>query len=109
MLRFERQVVESLSTAPDQPTRSAVEAFVDGSLRAMPEASRAGVIAASVLMGGYAGALRATGRLGADSHALKDRLVVWETSRIGPLRQYVRLFRSLILFSENELAGQGAD
>jgi hypothetical protein len=108
MLSFERRVVESLSTAPDQPTRSAVEAFVDGTLRAMPEASRAGIMAASFLMGLYADALRAAGRL-ADDRALRDWLESWETSRIGPLRQYVRLFRSLVLFSENELAGQGVD
>jgi hypothetical protein len=107
MLRFERQVVESLTTAPDEATRSAVEAFVDGTLRGMPEASRTGVVGASLVMGLYADALRATGRL-VDRQALRDRLGAWETSRIGPLRQYVRLFRSLVLFSENELAEQDA-
>ena len=37
MLWFEREVVGALIESPDQPLRSAVESFVDGSLRDMPE------------------------------------------------------------------------
>lgn len=107
MLRFERQVVMALATAPDQPTRSGVEAFVDGSLRAMPELIRLGVLAESVALAAYARLLQATGRLDrGDPEALRGRLDGWETSPLGPVRQYVRMFRSLVLFSENELGSE---
>lgn len=108
MLRFEREVVGALGTAADQPTRSAVEAFVDGSLRAMPEHIRAGVLAESLLLGAYTRLLSAIGQA-TSPPALSAKLDAWETSPIGPLRQYVRVFRSLVLFSENELAERGAD
>jgi hypothetical protein len=109
MLWFEREVVGALTESPDQPLRSSVEAFVDGSLRDMPEHLRAGVAGESVLLGTYVLALRRTGRLPeGDSHALAARLESWESSRIGVLRQYVRLMRSLVVFAENELAPAGA-
>lgn len=104
MLRFERQVVEALGTATDQPTRSAVEAFVDGSLRAMPEHVRAAVLAESLLLGAALRLVSAVGRPASPATMLREKLQAWETSPIGPLRQYVRVFRSLVLFSENELA-----
>lgn len=96
MLSFEREVVEALGTAPDEETRSAVEAFVDGTLRAMPEVIRWGVVAETMMFGSYA---RLRGRT--DLRAQLDR---WESSRIGVVRQYVHLFRSLVLFGESELA-----
>jgi hypothetical protein len=108
MLWFEREVVGALTESPDQPLRSSVEAFVDGSLRDMPEHLRAGVAGESVLLGTYVLALRRTGRLPGDPHALAARLESWESSRIGVLRQYARLMRSLVVFAENELAPAGA-
>jgi hypothetical protein len=39
---------------------------------------------------------------------LAARLESWESSRIGVLRQYARLMRSLVVFAENELAPAGA-
>jgi hypothetical protein len=107
MLSFEREVVEALGTAPDPDTRSAVEAFVDGSLRAMPEHVRLGVLAETLVFGSYARLLAATGRLdGPDGmRALLHRL---ESSPVGVLRLYVRLFRSLVLLAENELVGEAA-
>ena len=51
MLWFEREVVGALTDSPDQPLRSSVESFVDGSLRDMPEHLRAGVAGESVLLG----------------------------------------------------------
>jgi hypothetical protein len=102
MLWFEREVVGALTESPDQPLRSSVEAFVDGSLRDMPEHLRAGVAGESVLLGTYVLALRRTGRLPeGDPHALAARLESWESSRIGVLR-------SLVVFAENELAPAGA-
>jgi hypothetical protein len=102
MLWFEREVVQALGSSSDQETRSAVEAFVDGSLRAMPETTRLGVAAETLLFGTYVRWLEAAGRLEGreDLRLLLDR---WETSRIGVVRLYVHMFRSLVLFGENEL------
>jgi hypothetical protein len=104
MLRFERHVVEALGTATDQPTRSAVEAFVDGSLRAMPGHVRAAVIVESLVLGAATRLGAAVRRPASPAPVLRAKLQAWQTSPIGPLRQYVRVFRSLVLFSENELA-----
>ena len=102
MLRFEREVVRSLVTSPDDHLRSAVEDYVDGALRAMPEYLRVGVAAESVGLGAWAGVL---GRRGAsDPEALVRLLDRWEESPVGFVRQYVRLLRSLVLFAECELA-----
>jgi hypothetical protein len=107
MLRFEREVVTALGSAPDQPTRSAVEAFVDGSLRAMSEPARLGILVETVLLGSYIKLLAVTGQPGGPDD-LRARLARWETGRVGVVRLYVRLFRSLVLLSENELAEQAA-
>jgi hypothetical protein len=96
MLRFEREVVAALGDVQEQPTQSAVEAFVDGSLRAMPEPIRLGVVGETLLFGTY---VRLVGTK--DLRAQLDR---WETSRISVVRQYVHMFRSLVLFAENELS-----
>ena len=105
MLWFEREVVGALVTQPDQSVRSSVEVFVDGSLRDMPEPIRLGVAAESVLLGAYVKVQRSQGRL--DDHELAERLDSWERSPIGPLRNYVRMMKSLVLFGENELAPAG--
>lgn len=107
MLRFEREVVTALGSAPDPATRSAVEAFVDGSVRALPELVRFGVLGESILLGAYVEWLRKAGRL-ADKVDLRRRLDTWETSRISFLRNYVHLFRSMVLFGEHELAPAGS-
>jgi len=109
MLWFEREVVGALTESPDQPIKSSVESFVDGSLRDMPEHLRAGVVGESVLLGAYVIGLRTLGRLPAgDPGALLHQLDAWEGSRIGVLRQYVRMMKSLVVFAENELAPEGA-
>jgi hypothetical protein len=102
MLRFEREVVRSLVTSSDDRLRSEVENYVDGSLRTMPEYLRAGVAAESVALGAWAG-LRGRRRPG-NPEALVQLLDRWEESRVGVVRQYVRLLRSLVLFAECELA-----
>ena len=108
MLWFEREVVGALTESPDQPLRSSVEAFVDGYLRDMPEHLRAGVAGESVLLGTYVAALRRTGRIPAgDAAALTTLVDKWETSRIGVLRSYAKVMKSLVLLAENELAPAG--
>ena len=94
MLWFERHVVEALVTTDDVRRRRDIVAYVDGSIRAMPEHLRFAIGSASVLLGGAARVLR-------PDPARVVRLL--DKSPIAPMRQYVRLFRSLVLFAENEL------
>ena len=99
MLWFERQVVATLTADLDEGLRTEVEAYVDETLRAMPEHLRAGMAAESLALGAWA-RLRGTGAGRSDAGAFLDRL---ETSRLDPQRQDVRLLRSLVLFAEHEL------
>jgi hypothetical protein len=92
MLSIERRVVAALGSRPED---GAVEAFVDGSLRAMPEVLRFGLWGESVALGMLDGLF--------PTDDLAGRLARWEGSRISFLRQYVHAFRSLVLFAENEL------
>jgi hypothetical protein len=99
MLDFERRFVDVLVTTGDPEVRSRVQRWVDGSLRTMPQHLRVGVLGQTILLSGWT-ALR-----GQRSPADLDRLpATLERSPLMPLRQYVRLFRSLVLFAEQELA-----
>jgi hypothetical protein len=102
MLWLERQIVASLvSPTIDQRGRDEIEAYVDGALRSMPEYLRAGVGAESLAFGAWPRLQQTLGRL--DPTALAERVDRWKTSRLDPVRQYVRLLQSLVLFAENEL------
>jgi hypothetical protein len=93
VLRFERHVVSGLTTTSDPRRREDVAEFVDGALRSMPEHLRAALVVASLGLGTISFALRG-GR--PTVHEL-------DSSPIPQLRQYVRVFRSLVLFAEQEL------
>jgi hypothetical protein len=97
VLGFEQRVVAGLVTTTDPERRAAVEAFVDGTLRSMPEHLRAGMAAESLLLGAW-DRVRGRGRSGPVDLAALDG------SRIDVVRQYVRLLRGLVLFAECELA-----
>jgi hypothetical protein len=100
MLRFEREVVATLADPElDEGTRAAVESYVDDSLRSMPEYLRAGVVAESLLFRSWVGVARALG----NRRPLSAHVERWKASPIDPMRQYVRLLHSLVLFAENEL------
>lgn len=99
MLGFERDVVATLMHTRDPEVRSRVEAWVEGSLRTMPEFLRLGVVVETVAFSAFA-RVRNRGRRGAPP-AVVDALA---SSPIPLVRQYVRLFRSLVLFAEQELA-----
>src|SRR3954471_22503969 len=98
MLGFERRVVAALTTTSDPARRAGVEGWVDDTLRDMPEHLRFGALAESIALGLWA-RLRALGS-GPDDVAL---LRSFEASPLWPVRQYVRLLRSLVLYAENEL------
>jgi hypothetical protein len=93
MLRFERDVVSTLTAGIDEPLRADVEKYVDEALHAMPEHLRAGMIAESLALGAWA---RLSSRGRGFSH---ERL---DSSQHDPLRQYVRLLRSHVQFAEHE-------
>ena len=102
MLRFERQVVDRLVTTTDLRRRADITSYVDGTLAAMPEHLRAAIGAASLAFGGWFGIVRP--RSSSAGVTTPDPLVhSLDTSWIPPIRQYVRLFRSLVLFAEQEL------
>ena len=103
MLWFERQVVTTLTANLDEGLRAEITAYVDETLRAMPEHLRAGMAAESVALGAWA---RLRG--GAGTSAPGASLERLESSRLDPVRQYVRLLRSLVLFAEHELGHQPA-
>jgi hypothetical protein len=103
VLWFERQVVGALmSPELDDRTRDAVVAYVDQTLRSMPEHLRAGVATESVAFGAWSRLQDLAGRL--DRSRLTARVEAWKTSSLDPVRQYVRLLESLVLFAEYELA-----
>ncbi|HEY7438320.1 MAG TPA: hypothetical protein VIC35_02885 [Acidimicrobiia bacterium] len=104
MLGFERRVVEGLATTPDPARREAIVGYVDGALQAMPQHLRAGVVAESLLLGVFP-TLRGT--MGRSSVITRDDLERWNRSRIGVVRQYARLFGSLVLFADEELPAEG--
>jgi hypothetical protein len=86
----------------DPETRVAVEDYVDRTLAEMPEHLRLGVAAESMVFGARSRVEDALGRL--DRARLLRRLDRWKASSLDPIRQYVRLLESLVLFAENELA-----
>jgi len=105
MLWLERQVVATLSADADPRHRLAIEGYVDGVLRAMPELLRLGVAGESVVLGAGEWVVR---RLGS-RRTFAERIERWERSPIGPIRQYVRLLSSLVIFGNEELVTEGAD
>jgi hypothetical protein len=102
MLSFERKAVRSLIGTSDSSRRAAIEEYVDGSLRSMPDHLRLGLTVGSVVLGAWDGVAGLAG--GGSDEARARRLERWEASPIGPVNQYVRLLRSLVLFAEHEMA-----
>jgi hypothetical protein len=101
VLWFERQVVDRLVSSPDPRRRAEITAYVDGTVSALPEHLRAAIGAASIAFGGWFGVVRPRKRKpGSTTDPLVHAL---DTSWIPPMRQYVRLFRGLVLFAEQEL------
>lgn len=94
---YEREVVEALTSSADPAVRAAVLEWVDGSLAAMPDILRAGVTCGSVVLGAWRRMAGLTG---------EELVAALERSRLPPVRQHLRLLRSLVLFGDLEL-GRG--
>jgi len=99
MLGLERRIVAALTTADDPAVRSGVATWVEETLQDMPEHLRLGVAVQSVVLG-----LWASTRPGDDAALLAS----FERSPLWPVRQYVRLFKGLVLFAEQELTDRSA-
>ncbi len=99
MLRFERAVVATLLDADTgAERRRAIEEYVDECLQSMPEYLRMGVATESVVLGSWA---RLRGR--GTGAGLERELTRWRSNPLDPIRQYVRMFESLVLFATHEL------
>lgn len=95
MLRIEREVVHALLDTADTEHRARVEAWVADSLDDMPELLRLGVRAESLLVTAW------HRWRGTDLGTVLDLM---ERTPIGVVQSYPRLFRSLVLFGDLELA-----
>ena len=95
MLDFERELVAALTTTTDPDVRTGVARFVEASLDDMPDLLRLGVLGQSLVFGALARVRRGPVEVFAAG---------LERIPIPMARQYVRLFRSLVLFAEEELA-----
>jgi hypothetical protein len=106
-LWFERRVVDALmDPSLSTDARALVVSYVDETLRVMPEHLRLGVTGETVLFGSVPWIAHVLGR--ANEAAIARRIERWSTSNFDPLRQYVRLFHSLVLFAEHELVPHAA-
>jgi hypothetical protein len=94
MLGFERRMIAALTTTPDAVVRAGVVGWVDDTLRDMPEHLRLGVLVQSVALGVWARVRRSD-----DASLVRS----FDRSPLWPVRGYVRLLRSLVLYAENEL------
>ena len=95
MLDFERELVAALSSSTEPRLRADVASFVEATLDDMPEFLRLGVLAESVAFSVLARLRRGP---------LTGLVEVLERNPISLVRQYVRLFRGLVLYAEQELA-----
>ena len=95
MLDFERELVAALSSSSEPRLRDGIASFVEGSLDDMPEFLRLGVLVESVAFAAFAKVRRGS---------IAGLVEALESSPISLVRQYVRLFRSLVLFAEQELS-----
>jgi hypothetical protein len=100
MLQIERQIVAHLTESSDPPLRRAVEEWVDGTLQAMADTLRLGVLVESIVFTAWVAVVPS-----ADVAALLRWL---EGSPVSLLRSYPKLFRSLVRFGELELGPEGA-
>lgn len=101
MVAFERWVVDCLTQTSDPELRRGVATYVDESLAAMPQHLRAGVLGESVILGTW---VRLRGLRRRDDEGLQRHLEAWEHHPVDLIRQYVRVFGSLVIFAEIELA-----
>jgi hypothetical protein len=97
----ERSVVAALLPDASPAHHHAVVGHVKRALASMPEHLRLGVAAESVLLTVI---VRLRKHPVDDVEAVRTELELWQENRIGVIRQYVRMFTSLVMFADLELA-----
>jgi hypothetical protein len=97
MLAFERRLSISMTEHLDPTAQDQVVGFIARSLRRMPGHLRLPIVCVSVFLETRT---RLSARGGSGEGDLLRHL---EVSRLGPIRQYARLMRSLALFAEHEV------
>jgi hypothetical protein len=103
MVRFEREVVEAMVDGQAAGARDEIEAFVDRALHVMPAHLRLPILLYGVLLATWE-TVSPRGLRRLRSHeARAARVGTWESSPLGPTRQYGRMLRSLTLYAQNEL------
>jgi len=98
-------VLEDAAAPATEDVAEDVQGFVADGVGAMPLHLRLGVFSLEVLlaMDTLARSGKPFPRLGSDQRLARVRS--WETSRLGPANQFVRLIRSLVLFAAHERTG----
>jgi hypothetical protein len=100
MLWLERHVVAAMTGDDDTLHAGAISEFVATSLAAMPQHLRLGVALESTGLGTW---VRLRHGAHPDPATIRRCLHTWERFPIGVVRQYPRLFSSLVLFAKYEL------
>jgi len=101
MFWLEGRVVAALAGPDDARTGGAITDFVETTLAAMPQHLRFGVALESLGLG-----VMTRVRYGGDpdDEQIRNAIESWERFPIGLVQLYPRLFASLVLFAQQELA-----
>jgi hypothetical protein len=101
MFWLEGRVVSALAGDDDARADGAISSFVASSLAAMPQHLRLGVAVESLGLGAW---VRLRHGVDPDPDTIRRSLSGWEHHPVGVVRQYPRLFSSLVIFAQHELA-----
>jgi hypothetical protein len=101
MFWLEDRVVGALAGADDARTGGAISEFVATTLAAMPQHLRLGVALESLGLGVLT---RIRYGVDPDDGQIRRAIESWERFPVGLVQLYPRLFASLVLFAQQELA-----
>jgi len=101
MFWLEGRVVSALACEDDARTGGAITEFVSTTLTAMPQHLRLGVALESIGLGVLT---RVRYGVDPDDDQIRRAIEGWERFPVGLIQLYPRLFASLVLFAQQELA-----
>jgi hypothetical protein len=101
MFWLEGRVVAALAGPDDARTDGAITEFVETTLAAMPQHLRLGVALESLGLGVVT---RVRYGVHPDDEQIRSAIESWERFPVGLVQLYPRLFASLVLFAQQELA-----
>lgn len=94
--------------ALDDPSRAELATFVDGQLRALPTHLALGVRAVATLLAVAVVVRRGRPFRSLDTTLRRAIVEGWAASALPPVRLYVRLLRSLVVYGGHELVAGAA-